>query len=185
MAKEIDKYITQRYERWHDYALYHCTHAGIADEASDVLNEVLCALLQKPEDFVLSLLHKKSGQYTELDFFVLRMIKLNATSDTSPYRSKYKPISTDENTDYQTLEIEDEPYEENDAPGEIISQINTVRQALTDLNVSEQAKRVFEHRFFGEPFKEWSGNETKKELYETYQNVLKLIKDKLNGKILF
>ena len=70
MTSEINNYISKRYERWLDYSEYHCTHAGIADEALDVLNEVLCSLLQKNEKFLLSLLHKKSGQFTDLDYYV-------------------------------------------------------------------------------------------------------------------
>ena len=48
MASEaVNNYITKRYERWLDYSLYHCGLAGISDEATDVLNEVICSLLQK------------------------------------------------------------------------------------------------------------------------------------------
>lgn len=43
----VEKYIGRRYERWLDYAVYHCGLAGIPDEANDVLNEVLCSLLQR------------------------------------------------------------------------------------------------------------------------------------------
>ena len=45
----VEKYIGRRYERWLDYAVYHCGLAGIPDEANDVLNEVLCSLLQKDD----------------------------------------------------------------------------------------------------------------------------------------
>ena len=48
MASEaLNKYIEKRYDRWLDYAKYHCSLAGMADEAIDVLNEVMCMLLQK------------------------------------------------------------------------------------------------------------------------------------------
>lgn len=46
-SKAVNNYITKRYERWLDYSLYHCGLAGIPDEATDVLNEVICSLLQK------------------------------------------------------------------------------------------------------------------------------------------
>ena len=87
----VEKYIGRRYERWLDYAVYHCGLAGIPDEANDVLNEVLCSLLQKDDAKLQQLLSAKKNGCTELDFFVLKMIKLNVTSDTSPYRSKYRP----------------------------------------------------------------------------------------------
>lgn len=46
-SKAVNNYITKRYERWLDYSLYHCGLASIPDEATDVLNEVICSLLQK------------------------------------------------------------------------------------------------------------------------------------------
>ena len=86
MASEaVNNYITKRYERWLDYSLYHCGLAGISDEATDVLNEVICSLLQKQSKLLDKLLDTKKNGYTELDFFVLKMIKLNASSPTSQY----------------------------------------------------------------------------------------------------
>lgn len=114
---EINEYITKRYDRWLDYAEYHCSHAGIPDEANDVLNEVLCSLLAKDQTFITRLLHSKKNGYTELDFFVLRMIKLNACSPTSPYQSRYKGIPTDENVDYSRIELADEDEEQFDRAG--------------------------------------------------------------------
>lgn len=93
----IHNYISQRYFRWLDYAQYHCSHAGIVDEAIDVLNEVLAMLIEKynsHRDYIIRLYESKKGQYRELDFFVLQMIKLNIQSPTSPYRHKYKPSNT-------------------------------------------------------------------------------------------
>lgn len=42
------------------------------------------------ETYIMQLYESKKGQYWELDFFVLQMIKLNITSTTSPYRHKYR-----------------------------------------------------------------------------------------------
>src|SRR5690606_19525809 len=108
---------------------------------------------QKPECKVVGLLKKKSGQYTELDYFVLRMIKLNATSPTSPYRHKYKPIPVDSNISYSQLEIEDQESDDHDAPGDIVEKTRIVRNAFDSLPVSDFAKKVFTYRFFcGEKF---------------------------------
>lgn len=184
--KEIEKYINKRYERWLDYAIYHCTHAGIPDDASDVLNEVLCYLIQKPEDKLNSLFNSKKGSYTELDFFVLRMIKFNAISDTAPYRAKFKPIPKDENIDYMALEIEDLPDIENDKSDEILTKVRVVRELYSTLDLSDKARRIFEYRFFhNENFKDWSGNESTKELYDTYNKVVDLIKRKIKGEVIF
>ena len=48
MANQIiNKYISERYDRWLDYAVYHCSHHGMNEEAVDVLNEVLAMLIEK------------------------------------------------------------------------------------------------------------------------------------------
>jgi len=186
MNKEIEKYISKRYERWLDYSLYHCTHAGMADEAIDVLNEVLLDLLQKPEPKLLTLFNAKKNGYTELDFFVLRMIKFNATSNTAPYRAKYKPIPTDENVDFSLLEIADFENDDRDKTAEILENVRQVREAYESLQLSEKAKRIFEYRFFlHENFKDWTGKENLSELYEIYSKVVNLIKEKIKGTIIF
>lgn len=183
--EKINQYITKRYERWLDYSQYHCTLAGIGSEAIDVLNEVLCSLIQKDENMLFSLLKKKSGQYTELDYFVLRMIKLNATSLTSPYRQKYSLIPKDENKDYWQIEIEDTEYEEIDTPADILRMTNKVREIVEQLNLSEKHKRIFDFKFFqNESFKDWIGTESVSELYKEYNKILKLIKSKVNGGML-
>lgn len=108
MASEaVNNYITKRYERWLDYSLYHCGLAGIPDEATDVLNEVICSLLQKKNRLLDKLLENKKKWLYRACFFVLKMIKLNASSPTSQYRSRYKPLPADDNVDYTRLDIED------------------------------------------------------------------------------
>lgn len=185
---ELNKYIRKRYDRWLDYSTYHCTCAGIDGEGVDVLNEVLCDLLQKPQEQLLSLLNKKSGQYRELDYFVLRMIKLNATSPTSPYRYRYKGIPTDGNVDYQRLDLEDEIVDEDaeDRVDTILSQTRQVRQVLDELNLEDDIRAIFEWRFFHhEPYSSWEGPESDKFLYETYRKVIELIKSHIRGETLF
>jgi hypothetical protein len=186
MNKELEKYIGMRYKRWLDYASYHCSCSGIEDEASDVLQEVLCDLMNKSPEKLSMLLNKKSGQYAELDFFVLRMIKLNVISETSPYRHKYKSIPVDTNIDYNHLDIEDVTDEERDITVEILEKTNLVRQVLDELYISEHAKSVFRWRFFcGEKFSDWKGPESEKELFDCYYRVVNLIKERLQNKSLF
>lgn len=92
---EINNFITKRYCKWLDYAKYHCTKAGIPNKASDILNGVILSIFTKNENDVMRLIRAKSGQYCELDFYALRLIKLNASSSTSPYRRKHRPITAD------------------------------------------------------------------------------------------
>ena len=183
---DVKTYINQRYPRYLDYAVYHCTCAGIGDEASDVLNEVLCNLFSKPIEKLQRLYEQKSTKcsYTELDFFILRMIKLNATSNTAPYRAKYKPIPRNENVCYTQLDIEDAAYNEYDYPAKTLEKMNKVREIVEELNLSEFAKSVFYFRFFeGEKFADWKGPENEKKLFDVYYDVVELIKERLSGKL--
>lgn len=190
MANQIiNKYISERYDRWLDYAHYHCSHANMEDEAIDVLNEVLAMLIEKcesNESHILKLYDSKKGQYRELDFFILQMIKLNIQSPTSPYRHKYKPIPVDENVDFQRMDIIDEEDPEQDRSGDILQKMQKVRGIFDNLQLSKKAKRVFSWKFFeGNSFSEWVGTEDKKDLYDIYNGVLELIKNKLNNRELF
>lgn len=181
----IRKYIAERYRGWLDYSNYHCSRAGIPNEGVDVLNEVLCDLLQKPIDILIGLYNRKGNEFTELDFFVLRMIKLNAVSLTSPYRHKYRYLSIDREFDYSLLQIEDKEDESEDIPAFILEKTQEIRDIIENLDLSPLARKVFEHRFLhGEPFTDWDGPESEKYLYETYAEVVKLIQNYRNGKLL-
>jgi len=183
---EINKYITKRYHRWLDYARYHCTQCGIADEAEDVLNEVCLSLLKKSEKCLEKLMSAKSGQYTELDYYVLRMIKLNASSPTSPYKSKYKAMPVDLNVDFRVLEIEDCSDEEPDRSAYILERMHEIRGTIEEMGFSERAMSVFEFRFFQDGvFKEWDGDDNIKELYDLYSQIINVLKKKINNEILF
>lgn len=187
MASEaLNSYITKRYDRWLDYAKYHCSLAGMDGEAIDVLNEVLCMLLQKNNEVVSRLMEAKQGQYTELDFYILQMIKLNITSDTSPYRHKYKSIPVDDNIDWRRLNIIDEPDDERDRSEYICDRFHEVRDIVDSLRLSERAQQIFNWKFFsGESFVDWPGPESKKELYDTYKRIFRIVMDKKEGNLLF
>lgn len=183
----INDYIKKRYDRWLDYAKYHCLLTGISDEATDVLNEVLCMLLEKPQKFLLHLLNSPHDKYTELDFYVLKMIKLNVTSPTSPYQHKYKPIPKDDDVDWQHLNISNETEEEEeDKISYVCSRMQEIRNILKELNFSEKAVRIFTWKFFaGESFADWPGPESKKELYRIYKDVFQSILGHRKGLLLF
>jgi hypothetical protein len=187
-TEEINKYIQKRYDRWLDYASYHCSCAGIGDEAIDVLNEVLLDLLQKDDVKLLGMLNKKSGQYTELDYFILRMIKLNATSNTAPYRHKYKPIPVDENVNFADIELEDTEYDDayERRQDEILEQMNKVRKILKSSFLEPRMRLIFEWRFLhGFKYVDWPGEESEKQLFDIYYKIIDSIKQELSGISLF
>lgn len=177
---EINDYITKRYRNWLDSAKYRCKMAGIPDEAEDVLQEVVCSLLQKDNALLVGMLNRKKDNYTELDWFVIRMIELNATSPTSPYRHKTRRGNIDRDVDFQRLEIEDISDDETDKAGRILTQMDQVRLVYESMQLSESSKRIFEYRFFHhEDFADWPGKESQKFLYDTYNRIILIIKAKI------
>ncbi len=187
MASEaLNKYIEKRYDRWLDLANYCCNISELPGEGRDVLNEVLAGICENPSDKIERMMEKKSGAYTELDWYIMRSIRLNATSDTAPYRHKYKHIPVDENVDWRRLNIIDEPDDSPDRTEYIRERMQDVRNIIDQLGLSEKAKRIFAWKFFaGESFADWPGPENRKELYETYKSVFNAVMDKKDGKLLF
>lgn len=183
---EINSYITKRYYRWLDYARFHCRRAHIPNDAMDVLNEVLASLLQKDTDKLSGLLRRKKGDYTELDWFVIRMIKLNIKSPTSPYQLKTCRKKIDNNVDVFSLQVEDTVEEPDDEPAKILNQMNAVREALDDLCISDKHKAIFSFRFFqGESFADWKGGDSMRNLYISYNQVKELVRVKIKGEVIF
>ncbi len=175
MSKVIRKYTNERYPRWLDYAQYHSSIAKIPDEANDILNEVLLSLFSKDFEYLVNLYLSKKNQYTALDFYVLRMIKLNTQSKTSPYQHKYigrhkKYIDTD--ADINRFEILLETEEPEDRAGIILAQYRLVLYVFNALDLTEFERRVFVHRFVrDESFKDWPDKGLKNKLYNTFTNV--------------
>lgn len=185
-SSEVNQYITKRYKNWLDSAKFRCKQAGIPDEAMDVLQEVLCSLLQKDDEMLSGLLNRKKDGYTELDWFVIRMIELNATSLTSPYRQKTRRKDIDDNTDFQRLEIADVIEDDIDRPALILFQVELVRKVYENLELSSISKQIFEYRFFQhEDFSDWPGKESQKFLYDTYNRIITIIKSKIFKELYF
>jgi len=176
--EEVRSYITKRYDRWLDYSKYHCAMQGMTGEEVDLLNEVMISLLEKPEEKLLELYSNKHKQYRELDYFVLRMIKMNATSDTAPYRHRYKSIPNDENVNFSNLEIEDVSDDEEDRAGEIMRKTLIVREAVDELEEYTDPLDIeaFFFRYFdGEQGHNWK-EDNPKLCYDRSYKVLSSVK---------
>ncbi|WP_372935224.1 hypothetical protein [Mariniphaga sediminis] len=192
--QQVHKYINDHYSRWLDHAVYHCNLHGMTDEANDVLNEVLAYLLRKNQKELIKLRNTKAkyGQfpdgepYMEIDIYVLAAIKLNVTSPTSPYQSKYKKSNEELNIDFSRHYYNPEDDEGEDRPAQIMEKVDLVRKIYDSIYLSEYAKEVFEFRFFhGLSFSEWTGPESKKDLYDIYNSIIDLIRNKISGGCLF
>ena len=178
VSKEVKNYLSTRYQRFLEYAVYHAGLAHLDQQGGDVLNEVLLSLLGKDPALLHKLYSKKGkGGYREIDFYILRMVKLNCHSITSPYRFKYRGLARDENSgntesqedeseedqyfnESNIPEPEDEPYEEIDKAQLICQRYQLIREVLERLPVPEREKEIFRWKFFHEEsWNQWKGKE--------------------------
>jgi len=168
VSESVSRYITERYPRWRDYAEYQAARAGIPEDADDILNEVMLSFLQKDNQELERLFSRKRESYshadqvyTELDYFVLKMIKLNATSLTAPWRFKSKSLPTDENVTWSDLEIEDLGPDGEDSQEEQLQKWRAAREILDSLEISDQEKKIFTWKAFADnPLASWPGPES-------------------------
>ncbi len=176
----INQYITLRYDRWLDYSRYHCNRQNIPDEAADILNEVLYMILEKDPAETQNLYNNQRGQYRELDYYILRMIKISIQSPTSAYQWKYRQVETDANIHLSDLNIADEEYTEP-AAETTIHKMNRTRKIFDELPLTDQERKIFFHFFFlGEKSSTWQGSETNTILYSTYHTVKNAIRTIIN-----
>lgn len=190
MAPEINNYITKRYKNWLEHSRFFCARANMAGQEIDVLDEVLLYVLKRDESFLMELLSKdkvqKGQKLTELDFFILRAIKINIYSETSPYRQKNRQFFKTANVEVSKLRIADMQDEnETDHAGYVFDRWNQIREIVYEMGFSQQALAIFEFKFFNdESFCDWNGPETERQLYCIYSRMRKIIKDKISGRIL-
>ncbi|MGL5681681.1 MAG: hypothetical protein ACRDDZ_01335 [Marinifilaceae bacterium] len=177
-SKEIDNYINQRYDRWLDFAKFKCTHSGLAGHEYDVLNEVLCSLLQKDPLTVKGLYLRQKDGYREIDWFILRMIELNTCSDRAPYRRKAAMKQVDDNTPLSHLN--NTPLEEDEhdnKPDITLKQTQLVREIFESLEITELSRKVFQWKFFlGESISDWPGPESQRNLHRAYKRIETIIR---------
>lgn len=182
----VRSYIEKRYDRYLDYAKYHASLAGLDQQGGDVLHEVILSILLKDEGKVIDLYSKKKKQYRELDYFILRMIKLNCHSKTSPYRWKNRQPHIDGNATVDVLmnsDSYDEAFlasmayevEEDEQDEDNTSLITTRFQILRDIlegdEFTEIERKVFTWRFFlDNNWKNWKGKETRDYLTKSYKS---------------
>ena len=165
-----------------DYAKYQAHLAGIADQAGDILNTVLESLLKKDPEQINSLLQKKKGPYTELDFFILRMIKLNAHSPTSPYRHQTRTVPTDANIDPISIEREDALEDDPDRQADILEKCHTAREILEEIDIPQRDKDIFSWKFFSDnALRSWPGEESYSSVCATYNRVKALMAGKIRN----
>jgi hypothetical protein len=70
---EVLNYLRTGYDRWHNYAEFRNQNNG--EMATNVLNEVIFDVIQKPVQKLYELLLTSFENYTELDMLILKTIE--------------------------------------------------------------------------------------------------------------
>lgn len=174
MTEEIEKYINSHYQRWYEYAAYHCNISQLNIDPAEVLNNILCDLLAERPETVAELIGRKGKNgLTEFDYFLVSAIRTNIISPRSNVRY-VKGQKVTGRIGLLEYRIADEREDDNEQYEE---QMQIVRSILADLQITEQSKRIFSWRFFeGQNFKDWNGHESLDYLYDTYNRVELLIR---------
>lgn len=168
----VNDYINFRYGRWLEYAAYHIRVSKLSIEPAELLNNVMCFMLEGDTRYLSKLFESKKNGVTELDFFVLHIIKRNVYSPRS--RARYvKGQHCTELVDMQTKANISSPEDDG---FDVVQAYETVRTTLDSLEVPQRDKEIFAWRFFERNvYKDWPGIERPKQLYDTYNRVLALI----------
>lgn len=88
----LRQYITFRLPNWTDYARHQCKVQHLEGWEDDLMCEIIDDLLRKPEAKINEMLNRETRKIvngqptTELDKFVLAMIKMNARSRFASFR---------------------------------------------------------------------------------------------------
>jgi hypothetical protein len=179
MKIEIRKYIAQAYHRWHDFAAYHASQQNLSDHTDDVLHEVLLSVILMPEQKITRLFNAQGGDYRELDFFVLKMIRLNFSSETAPYRNKFKPLQKNQKITVNEHLLPDQDYDDEiqDTAGRQFKQWELIRIVGEALELTKAERELFTHNILcHESGTSLLGDElTKKKIYEIIPDLKKTI----------
>jgi hypothetical protein len=189
----IKDYVSTRYERYLDYAKYHTSLANLSEQAGDVLHEVMISVLLKDESKLTALYGKKKRDgYRELDYYILRMIKLNCHSLTSPYRYKIRQPLIDGNASVDGMnshddvesdvflsshDILEEEEDHADDPKDLITlRFQLLRDILSGPEFTENERTIFKWKFFLENnWSEWTGPQSRDSATATFRDVQKRI----------
>lgn len=179
--ENLNNYITNRYDRWLDYAAYHCRRSGLNLEPTEVLNDVLCQLLQRNPVKLERLLNERHDKYSRLDYLVLRVIRISVISPRSHVRYTKGQHCT-RTVDWDLSGLSDVPATESEDV-DPDSRLREIRAAFDALDASPRSKEIFAWRFFeGKSFAQWPGPEPVRRLRRIYSRIFFEISCKIKVK---
>lgn len=111
---ELKKYIAFRYCNWLDYARQMAKENHFTGMEDDLLHDVLIDVLNKNQEKIKGMFERKTTMLvngeptTELDKFILRMLKVNAFSPVAPFRKNtlgHKVLKITDKTHVETATL--------------------------------------------------------------------------------
>lgn len=170
-GNKLHDYVTGAYDRWVAYATRYIRRSRLPIDPIEVVNDVLCSLLERDADRLTQMMSRDAGRFTELDIFVMRVIKTSIYSPQSPFRYRFRRHGMCVLSD-NILATDDTPEWAN------IDGHELAQQTLLKLNTSEIERRVFVWKFLeGNRISKWPGPERKINLYRAYNRIVKKIID--------
>ncbi len=183
VQSELSNYMNKRYPNWLEYAQFHASQSGYPELGGDLLNEVLIAVLGKEEPFLIGLAKQKKNGYSGLDYYILNLIKRNATSKTSPFRYKEEKQRIDRNVNYEVMGLVDEIKDRESI--EIKMELNNkIDQIALDVFENDEDMKIFVDRFcIGRDFGEMSINTgmPKVSVHRRYLKILKRVAERMEA----
>lgn len=75
-TNSIFLYIDEHYKPWINFAAFHYSKVGKRADLHQLMSDIQNEVLSLKTGTIARLMHTVSGNFTELDFFVLRSIKV-------------------------------------------------------------------------------------------------------------
>lgn len=168
--KKLHNYIEGAYCRWVAYAKRYIRRSRLPMNACEVVNDVVCTLLERDSIKMSQMTDTPARGGTELDFFVMRVIKINIYSPRSPFRYRRGPRCVGNS-------LLDVPMDSEGVSGVTKDDLHSaVWCSLHELEAPDIAKKVFIWKFFdGNPISKWPGPEDRRVLYRAYGRIFKKI----------
>ncbi|MFR9498008.1 MAG: hypothetical protein SNG69_07245 [Rikenellaceae bacterium] len=175
----IETYSSANYHKWVAYAQLQINIAHMPYDAEELVNSIWLRLVEKDPQKVEQLMNQQSGDESDFEFYIKRIIRTSIISPRSQFRYKRGQHCTDD------MEGKDHllGVGESDDTFDYDKAYLRVVEVFNELEISTSSRAIFAWRFIeGKPFSEWQGKESQKSLYETFNTIKTIISAKIREK---
>lgn len=173
--KKLNRIITLHYDKWVNYSRKIAYDFHLEEEATDILNQVLCDIIAKNQENPIKLNTGCKNEEKSILYYITKTIKRNIVSPTAPCQKQYRQdrIKLNREIDISLLNIPDVTTEYTDKR-EILKEI------YKQLDIPEYNRRVFELYYSGEHcLKQCTGTESIASVSRKCQHIRKMIRNQI------